>query len=285
MSDPFSITAGAISVATAFSACIEGFKYVQLGRHFGRDYQTFTIRLAYERERLARWGEAVHVDTDPRLSRPDATAKETQIATETLVQITMLFTDTEKISKMHGAKTRARADLPALATDELGPAVATLRNRMREPSVKRQRSSLLKLITWAIYHKSEYQELIANIAALIDNLEKLFPAPQPPLKSDRGETAENCSAKPPKVLEDAPRNVDGAARAAVLETGVDHRHTGRGHQYTNIAINGEAHIGDIFSDGWRGAYGASHRYNGLLVGTNAKVLVGNKFGGKDFWDD
>jgi Prion-inhibition and propagation len=36
MVEPFGITAGAIGIATAFTACINCFEYIQFGGHFGR---------------------------------------------------------------------------------------------------------------------------------------------------------------------------------------------------------------------------------------------------------
>jgi hypothetical protein len=56
MSYPFGITAGAIGIAAAFTACVDCFGYVQLGRHFGRDFQTDLLALNCARLRLTRWG-------------------------------------------------------------------------------------------------------------------------------------------------------------------------------------------------------------------------------------
>ena len=78
MAEPFGIVAGAIGLATTFTACIDCFEYIQFGRHFGRDFQTDQLALSCARLRLTRWGESVNIYDDPRLGRPDATATEIQ---------------------------------------------------------------------------------------------------------------------------------------------------------------------------------------------------------------
>ena len=60
MAEPFGIVAGAVGIAAAFTACVDCFEYIQLGRHFGRDYQTDLLSLNCARLRLTRWGQAVN---------------------------------------------------------------------------------------------------------------------------------------------------------------------------------------------------------------------------------
>lgn len=59
-----------------------------------------------------------------------------------------------------------------------------------------------------------------------------------------------------------------------------------GHQYLNVVIRGQAQTGDAYSGDWSGsAIGASHLYNSIEVEKGGKALIGNKYGGKGFWDD
>jgi hypothetical protein len=76
MTEPFGIVAGAISIASAFTACVDCFEYVQFGRHFGRDFETCHLALNCARPRLTRWGESVNIYNDLKLGRQDATAAE-----------------------------------------------------------------------------------------------------------------------------------------------------------------------------------------------------------------
>ena len=84
MAEVFGIFVGAVNIATTFSAVIEVFDYVQLGRRFGRDYQTSQLKLTLLRLRLSRWGEAVDVYNDPQLGDPSATPAKIKAAKNTL---------------------------------------------------------------------------------------------------------------------------------------------------------------------------------------------------------
>lgn len=54
MAEIFGTIAGALSVAALFNDCVECFEYIQLGRHFGRDYETYQLKLDIAMTRLAR---------------------------------------------------------------------------------------------------------------------------------------------------------------------------------------------------------------------------------------
>jgi hypothetical protein len=96
-----------------FTACIDCFEYIQFGRHFGRDFQTDLLTMSCARLRLTRWGESVNVYNDPRLGKPDATAPEIQLAKDTLLQIVVLFAQTEEISKKYKLTAKVGEDLSA----------------------------------------------------------------------------------------------------------------------------------------------------------------------------
>jgi hypothetical protein len=54
----------------------------------------------------------------------------------------------------------------------------------------------------------------------------------------------------------------------------------------NVVVRGQAQTGDAYSIDWRGgAAGASDKYDGVEVEKGGKALIGNKYSGKDFWDD
>lgn len=59
-----------------------------------------------------------------------------------------------------------------------------------------------------------------------------------------------------------------------------------GHRYSNIKIRGKGQAGDAFSSDWKGAaMKRSHVYDGIEVVKDGKGLIGNQYGGKDFWAD
>ncbi|KAI9854174.1 MAG: hypothetical protein M1813_001344 [Trichoglossum hirsutum] len=280
MAEPFGIAAGAISIAAAFTACVDCFGYVQLGRRFGRDFQTDLLALNCARLRLTRWGQAVNIYEDPNLGRPDAKPAGIQTAKDTLLQILVLFANTEKISKKYKLNAKAEDDLSILEPDNMDPAVMVINNKMRELAIRRQRgSSVLKTASWALYHRSELKELIVDITSLINNIETLFPVPQSQVALVREETAQIEDEKSLNLVESAAQDVDSLLQTAAKEAIT-------GHQYLNVVIKGKAQTGDAFSSDWKGkVIGASHTYDAVKVDKEGKAMIGNKYGGTDFWDD
>jgi hypothetical protein len=280
MAEPFGIASSAASIATVFTACVDCFGYVQLGRHFGRDFQTDVLALNCARLRLTRWGQAVNIYEDAKLGRPDANAAETQTAKDTLLQILVLFANTEKISKRYRLNAKAGDDQSILNANDIDPAVMAINNKMRELAIRRQKgNSILKTASWALYHRSELKELITDITSLIDSIEMLFPAPQSQVALAKEETAQIRDEQSLKLVESAAQGVDSLLQTAAKEA-LD------GHRYFNVTIKGKAQIGDTFSIDWKGKVtGASHTYDGVEVEKEGKALLGNKYGGKDFWDD
>ncbi|KAI2638727.1 small s protein [Hypomontagnella submonticulosa] len=246
--DPFSITAGAIGIATAFSTCVACFNSIQEGRHFGRDLQTKILILQSARLRLMQWGKAVHIGEDPKLGKPDATAEETQTATQTLYQIVTLFLAADKISKKYNKLGRkAFLALPTGALENVAIDDVMIQKAMEKVAAERRRKTRIwKLSSWSLYHNSEFEKLITNIASLVENLERLFP---------------------------------GTSSVQPANAGVS------GHRFNDIQIRGECHAGDIFCDGWNRPIGMSHMYDGIEVGETGKASMGNKYGGRDLWDD
>jgi succinate dehydrogenase/fumarate reductase-like Fe-S protein len=161
----------------------------------------------------------------------------------------------------------------------MDPVVMTLATKMRDMAIKRQKdSNILKTASWALYHRAELKELVSNITMLIDNLEKLFPAPQM-LALARQETANISNKQELQLVQNAAQDVDDLLCAAAKESLT-------GHQYLGVTIKGKAQTGDAYSGDWKGeVVGVSHTYDGVEVQKDGKALVGNKYGGKDFWDD
>ena len=168
MAEPFGLVAGAISVSAAFTACVDCFGYIQFGRHFGRDFQTDQLSLSCAKLRLTRWGQAVDIYNDPKLGKPDATSTEIQAAKDTLLHILALFADSEDISNKYRLGAKAGEDLALLSATDMDPAVVALENKMKQLAVKRQKGTrVLKLTSWALYHRSEFKHLVRSIRSEI----------------------------------------------------------------------------------------------------------------------
>ncbi|KAH8603013.1 small s protein [Bisporella sp. PMI_857] len=279
MAEPFGIVVGAISIASLFTACVDCFEYVQFGRHFGRDFETSKLALNCARLRLTRWGESVNIYDDPKLARQDTTVTEIQLAKDTLLQILVLFSDTKSISEKYKLTAKAGEDLSAYSMGDMDPKMVVLDNKMKGFATQRQKKGrFLKLASWSLYHRSTLKDLLEQIVLLIDEIEKLFPAPQAQTTLVQQEAAEIGDKQFLKLIEDAATGVDSLLKKRANEVIA-------GHQYSNIGIKGQAHTGDAYSSDWSGgAIGASHKYDGIEVEEGGKALIGNKYGGKDFWD-
>jgi uncharacterized small protein (DUF1192 family) len=241
MAEPFGTIAGAIGIASAFTACVDCFEYVQFGRHFGRDFQTSQLALNCARLRLTRWGESVNIYDDPKLGRQDATVTEIQLAKDALLQIIVLFADTESISKKYKLTAKAGEDLSAYSTGDMDPKMAVLDNKMKGLAIRRQKKGrFLNLASWALYHRSTLKDLLEQIVSLIDEIENLFPTPQVQNTLVQQEVAEIGDKQSLELIEDVATGVDSLLQKTVKEVIAD-------HQYSNIRIKGQAHTGDAYS--------------------------------------
>lgn len=279
MAEPFGIVAGAVGISAAFTACVDCFGYIQLGRHFGRDFETDQLSLDCARLRLTRWGQAVGIYDDPKLGKPEATAAEIQTAKNTMLQILVLFADSGVISKEYQLNAKAGQDLTLFSATDMSPDALALDNKMKQLAIKRQKGAhILKLASWALYHRSEPQGLIESITSLIDNLEKLFSASQTQLTLVRQEIAEIKDRESLRLVAKAAEIPDSMLKAATQEVLT-------GHRYLDVRIRGTAQTGDEYDSKWEGnVLGASHTYDGVEIEHGGKGLIGNKYGGKGFWD-
>jgi hypothetical protein len=92
-----------------------------------------------------------------------------------------------------------------------------LANKMRDLAIKRQQdSNILKTASWALYYRAELKELVSNITMLIDNLEKLFPAPQM-LALARQEIVNISDKQELQLLQNAAQDVDDLLCTAAKE--------------------------------------------------------------------
>ncbi|EON63735.1 hypothetical protein W97_02963 [Coniosporium apollinis CBS 100218] len=183
--EPASLATGIVALAGLFNNAIDCFEYVQLGRSFGKNFQTSLLKLDSARLRLSRWGEAVGLSGDlsdvRSLQQTLRSAQDVAKADAILGQVLDLFADAEGVSVKF--KSRAKpGDQSLLVYDsrtELEPVTASLHERMRELSLKRQsRTGLRQKAKWAMYEEKQFRRLIEDITELVDNLVELFPAAQ-----------------------------------------------------------------------------------------------------------
>ncbi|KAL8377078.1 hypothetical protein RB595_007968 [Gaeumannomyces hyphopodioides] len=175
MAEIFGTVSGALNVAALFNNCVDCFEYVQLGRHFGRDYERCQLKVRIAQARLSRWGQAVAIHEDARFASASPTDTSTQQIQAILEEISMLFQSVQKTSKRYelGAK---QEDLVLFQETDMQPAFQRLCGRLG--SVVRQRqndTSLVKKAAWALYDSKNLDKLIKELTGLVDDLEKIYP--------------------------------------------------------------------------------------------------------------
>src|SRR4051794_37650955 len=120
MAEIFGIVAGTLNIAALFNNCLDCFEYIQLGRHFGRDYQTCQLRLDIAKARLGRWGQAININEDPRFATDVPADNSAQLVHSILEEVTLLFLAAYKTSKRYEASAEQQ-DLVLCKDDDMKP--------------------------------------------------------------------------------------------------------------------------------------------------------------------
>ncbi|KAJ3495969.1 hypothetical protein NLG97_g3007 [Lecanicillium saksenae] len=171
MAELFGTISAALSVAALFNNAVECFGYIQLGRHYGRDYERCQLKLDIIQARLTKWGEAVGINNDTRFATASPTDESTQRVRIVLEEISLLFQTAKKTS--------SRYDFENKAHSGPWPSLEIFQGVLRRKGKERQRASSFKQkMKWALYDAKEFQRLLTNLTGFVDDLEKLYPAEQ-----------------------------------------------------------------------------------------------------------
>jgi hypothetical protein len=187
MAEAAGLAVGVIALASLFNSTVECFEFVQLGRAFGKNYQTSQLKLDNARLRLSRWGKSLGLDDDLR----DTVSLEGRFGSEAAIkhadsllgQVLDLFAEAEGVSNKYKSRTKPGDGSLVLCNPQtdLDPAMAQLHHKMRQLAIERQnRSGLRQKAKWALYQEKQFGRLIEDITELVDSLVDLFPASQQP---------------------------------------------------------------------------------------------------------
>lgn len=172
MAEIFGTLSAALSVAALFNNAVDCFGYVQLGRHYGRDYERCQLKLEIIQARLTKWGDAVGINDDQKFKTTSPTDESTQRAKTILEEIGLLFSTAKKTSSRYDTPSSTAAQGP-------WPALHIVHGVLRRKGKERQRTSTFKQkMKWALYDAKEFQRLLSNLSGFVDDLEKLYPAEQ-----------------------------------------------------------------------------------------------------------
>ncbi|USP81614.1 hypothetical protein yc1106_08888 [Curvularia clavata] len=185
MAETAGLVVGVVALASLFNNTVECFEFVQLGRAFGKDFQTSQLKLDNARLRLSRWGKSLSLEDDVRdivsLQQRFGSEANVKHAEALLGQIVDLLADTEGVSNKY--RSRAGPQDSSLAVydpqTDLDLATAKLHEKMRQLAIERQnRSSIRQKAKWALYQEKHFRRLIEDITDLVNDLGTLFPATQ-----------------------------------------------------------------------------------------------------------
>ena len=245
MAEAAGLAVGIVALAGLFNNTVECFDFVQLGRAFGKDFQTSQLKLDSARLRLSRWGKSLSLDEDI----PNALSLQGRVGSEMNVkhaeallgQIIELFAEAEGVSNRY--KGRMEPQNGSLMVYDLqhdmDPAMAKLHEKMRQLAIERQnRSGIRQKARWALYQEKQFRRLIEDITELVDALETLFPATQ---QTQR----ELCDIEVSTIRENqdiSPLREIAAAQDKLLEQAIDKAVKNAGQSY-HIVFSGSGNTG------------------------------------------
>ncbi|KAM0349899.1 hypothetical protein ACHAP4_010254 [Fusarium culmorum] len=289
MAEIFGIVSGALSVAAIFNNCVDTFEYIQLGRHFGEDFQRYQLKLELAKTRLGRWGEAISINKEPRFSSFTSADKEVNIAREILEDIASCFEGAQKKSSRYADRADQR-ELEVFGESDMNPMLQRLHKHSKDIARQRQKTtSIIKKAKWALYDAKSLERTIDQICSWVDELEKLFPAESAQTQLVEREI-EMIDDKPSlEALEDAASGVD-----PVMEDAVQRKlNMIEGHnsvEFVNLEGSAKFLVGNVFSEKFlqRDVLLNDRTKNSMrtISATHqSRLQVGNVYGGRGFWED
>lgn len=293
----FGAVGGGGALAGVLTSCVDCFKYVQLGKSFGDDFQKAQVRLDNQALRLAKWGQSVGLygladGTEPA-NLPSLTISISESkkllddAQDTLEEIARLFVRAVKKSKKFEPKAGPQElELYDVTPDHdehqsLHKRLQSLASGRRIRAAFRQKEATVGQVTrWALYDKEQFEMFIGELKGFIDDLIELFP-PQV-VEVQRTITTyevENINdTDEVKLLV----NAAGAEDAVLLEVGSGIIRTRTGHVFEGNKTEEDAFAkyGDHIDAEYKGRFKNSGSvYQNNKARGSAIVQYGDTYGG------
>ncbi|WAO93434.1 Hypothetical protein NCS54_01098200 [Fusarium falciforme] len=261
MAEVFGTVTGALSVAALFNNCVDCFEYIQLSRHFGRDFERCQLKLDIAKIRLSRWGKAVAINDDPRFATDAPDDRDSRQVQAILEEIELLFQTVQKSSKRYEIDARK---------DDL------------------KRTGLLAKAAWALYDGKNFDRLVEQITGFVDDLEKLFPVDTTRRKLVELEIEEVDDEPSLMALQDAAAGTDSVLSEAVTEKieGIAGRNYAKDINSEGMA---RVRVGNEWSEtAFARGTGIADRTANLADSVAAKgtsaVHIGNQYGGRGIFN-
>ncbi|KAJ5875167.1 uncharacterized protein N7473_012514 [Penicillium subrubescens] len=185
MVEPVGATLGAVSLATALSgifvSVVECVEYVELGRHFGKDFDKSQARLAALKLQITRWGVSTGALPDPRTGRYRTLEVEIDVAATAVRLLSAIQDDILEVEKKSQnirvqLSSTGRVDLATIGPNDMAAPTWTLNSQANAIVSNRvQGVSFVRKAKWAIYEKKHFDRLLDDITENLGHLEKLLP--------------------------------------------------------------------------------------------------------------
>jgi hypothetical protein len=279
MAETAGLVIGAVSLTAIFTACVDCFEYVQLGRNFGKDYQRSLLKLDIVKLRLSRWANAAN-ESHNQYQVPLGSPVEAQKVEVILGEIVACFADAERVSQRFKPKGNNTTELQLYdANTDLEPSLQTMHIKMRDLALKRQRrSNVRQKASWALYEKKYFDRLICDVTQLVEGLIQLFPATQRLQSELVVEEIQEIESLPAFTeVKTAAEGID-----SLLVSSVQQALASQGsHKFIRNITTGEAdvHYGNQYARGTQLAEhtGPGHLFVENIASENATVHYGNKY--------
>ncbi|KAJ3532881.1 hypothetical protein NM208_g8238 [Fusarium decemcellulare] len=274
--EPISFALALAGIPGVFTACIQCYQHIQFGREFESDFELTWCKLEAAELRLARWGASMGIEgPESKLSADDYSEQEATMAYHWLSEIQRSFNSAFEISSRYG-KTAKPDKLQLLDTEQQlrkgSGALQAVHSHIRGCIDKRIKPRKRDRISWAIYRKGAFQNLIETISSLVDNLIELFPAKLETQKQLCGDEVRDLDVDSLALLDKAAGD-DDTMLQAILRIEAQQRP----NFYTNIEVRDyfTGHFGDnVASTG----PSRSAVYSNIRAGGHAVAHFGNNVG-------
>ncbi|KAI4603743.1 hypothetical protein KJ359_003561 [Pestalotiopsis sp. 9143b] len=284
MAEIFGTAAAALSVAALFNNCVENFEYVQLGRHFAQDYESYQLKLNVAQARLSRWGKAVAMNNDPRTATASPTDDDTRLVRGILEQMGLMFQSVQKMSKRYELAAEPN-DLILLRSEDLNTNVQNLHRHLGSTVRRRQEQiGLFKKATWALYDVKQYDKLVDQITGFIDDLETIWPAEAARRHLAEIEIEEVDDAPALNTLQDAATDIDSMMKEVTAQSIAAKNRAGK----VSIQDDANVRIGPEFAQNYSGSIGGKDETNSADIidaRGRGRIHIGATYGGRSIFDD
>ncbi|TKA68485.1 hypothetical protein B0A49_05694 [Cryomyces minteri] len=269
------------------------FELIQFGCQFKKDFGASSLRLEAAHLHMTRWGEALGINVEPLdptvLSQLSAyKPEEIKLAAALLSQIQDAFESAKRKSESFKGIVTLEDNADDVAVLDTNAEFEHVEYRFKKLSLttrgfvkgyqkaKSVKDKTKERASWALYERSQFNQLVENVSAFIRELETLFAASQDSQKAlCKSEVSKLDSEDLPLLLEvvgddDVPLKEAIGTEAKARDLTFDH-----------ITVKGyaRARFGHEYAPGERATGGGSHVYKNMKFGGNSVSHAGNAYGG------